>query len=332
MAKEVKRIAVTGGAGNIAYNLLFRIAAGALLGKEQPIALHIMEIPKVVDALEGVKMELEDCTFSLLKEIRIGCDPMEMFRGVDYALLVGGKPRGPGMERKDLLYENGKIFVEQGYALNAMASPDCKVLVVANPCNTSCLIAMHHAPNLPRKNFHAMTHLDQNRAIGQLMVKTGAHPLEISNMIIWGNHSPTQVPDWSHVKIGRKPITDIIADKAWLDGDFITTVQERGAAIIAARGKSSAASAANAALDGIRNLVIPTRPGDWFSSGVCSDGNPYGIEENLIFSMPCRSNGDGNYEVVPGLEWSQSVKEKIKITEQELIEERELVKDLLVVS
>lgn len=325
MARSIKRVAVTGGSGQIAYSLLFRIAAGEMLGATQPIALHILEIPQALKALEGVKMELEDCAFPLLKEIHISTDPNLIFKNADYALLIGSKPRGPGMERKDLLNENGKIFVEQGKALNEVASPDVKVLVVGNPCNTNCLIAMTHAPRIPRKNFHAMTRLDQNRAVTQLAIKAKVDVTAVTNMTIWGNHSSTQVPDFFNAKINGKPASGVITDLKWLETDFINIVQKRGAAIIAAREKSSAASAANAAIDAIKALVTPTPPGQWFSSGVCSDGNGYGIEENLIFSFPCRSKGDGTYEIVSDLPLNDFLKNSIKATENELIEERGMV-------
>lgn len=329
MPKAMKRIAVTGGAGQIAYNLLFRIASGEMLGNDQPIALHILEVPDVLKMLEGVKMELEDCAFPLLKEIHIGSDPVKIFEGAHYALLVGAKPRGPGMERGDLLNDNGKIFVQQGRALNESADKDVKVLVVGNPCNTNCHIAMSNAPRIPRKNFHAMMRLDQNRASAQLAMKSHVDVKEVTNLVIWGNHSATQVPDFFNAKIQGKPVTDVISDRAWLEGDFITTVQKRGAAIIAARGKSSAASAASAAIDTIKDLLIPTPKGHWFSSAIYSDSNPYGIDKNLFFSFPCRSKGDGDYEIVKDLQWNDFLTNKIKISEKELIEERDLVKSML---
>lgn len=325
MPKTLKRIAVTGGAGQIAYNLLFRIGSGEMLGNDQPVALHIVEVPEAMKMLEGVKMELEDCAFPLLKEIRIGSDPYEMFKGIHYAILVGAKPRGPGMERSDLLNDNGKIFIEQGRALNASADPGVRILVVGNPCNTNCLIAMENAPNIPKDQFHAMTRLDQNRAAAQLAMKAGVPVADVHNMTIWGNHSATQVPDIFHAKIKGKPVTEVIKDHAWLAGEFIAKVQKRGAAIIEARGKSSAASAASSALDAMKAIVNPTPPGGWFSSAVSAKGNPYGIDENLVFSFPCRSKGDGSYEIVPGLHWNDFIREKIKLSEKELIEERELV-------
>lgn len=325
MSKPLKRIAVTGGAGQIAYNLLFRIATGEMLGFDQPIALHILELPEVQKALEGVKMELEDCAFPLLKEIRTGSDARKIFEGVDYALLVGAKPRGPGMERSDLLNENGKIFIEQGKALNDTASPNVKVLVVGNPCNTNCLIAMTNAPRIPRGNFYAMTRLDQNRAVHQLSKKAGVEVQDVNNLTIWGNHSSTQVPDFVNARIKGKPLLEFIRDRAWLEGEFWTKVQKRGAEIIEARGKSSAASAANAAIDTIRSIVTPTPAGHWFSAGVCSDGNPYRVQDNLIFSFPLRSNGNGDHEIIPGIPWDEFLKKKISITEKELLEERDMV-------
>ncbi len=329
MPKPLQRIAVTGGAGQIAYSLLFRIAHGDMLGCDQPIALHILELPIAMAALEGVKMELEDCAFPLLKEIHIGSDPREIFRGVHYALLVGAKPRGPGMERKDLLHENGKIFIEQGQALNEAADPNAIVLVVGNPCNTNCLIAMSHAPRLNRRNFHAMTRLDQNRAAAQLALRANAPVSDISNLTIWGNHSSTQVPDFQNAKISGKPASEVIKERHWLENEFIPLVQKRGAAIINARGKSSAASAASAAIDAIKDLIAPTPPGQWFSTAVYSEGNPYGIQDDLVFSYPCRSKGNGQYEIVKGLPWDDFLKKKIRASEQELLEEKDLVSGIL---
>ncbi len=329
MARPIKHVAVTGGAGQIAYSLLFRIANGDLLGPDQPIALHILEVPEAVKALEGVQMELEDSAFPLLKEIKIGSDPKKIFKDADYAILVGAKPRSPGMERKDLLFDNGKIFVEQGKALNEVASKDVKVLVVGNPCNTNCLITMHYAPKIPKKNFHAMTRLDQNRAQGLLARKAGTELKDVSHVVIWGNHSTTQVPDTENTKIKQETVDTHIKDKDWLDGEFITTVQKRGAAVLNLRGKSSAASAANAIIDAVKAMINPTPEGDVYSSGVLSDGNPYGIKEGLIFSFPLRNKGNGDWEIVKGLKLSEELKKKIALTEKELLEERELVKDLL---
>lgn len=325
MAKSLKRVAVTGGAGQIAYSLLFRIASGDMLGADQPIALHILEIPEALSALQGVQMELEDCAFPLLKEIRIGSNPFEIFSNIDYALLVGAKPRGPGMERGALLQENAKIFVAQGQALNEVANPNVKVLVVGNPCNTNCLITMTYASRIPKANFHAMTRLDQNRSVAQLALKANCDVTDVTNLTIWGNHSSTQVPDFINAEIAGRPLLEVIKDRTWLEKEFFSIVQKRGAAIISARGKSSAASAASAAIDAVKALVNPTPPGEWFSSGVCSNNNPYGIEENLIFSFPCRSRGDGSYEIVPNLSWDDFLNEKIRMTEKELMEERQLI-------
>lgn len=329
MSKPIKRVAVTGGAGQIAYNLLFRIASGEMLGFDQPLALHILELPEVLKPLEGVAMELNDCAFPLLKEIHIGSSPHEVFKEVDYALLVGAKPRGPGMERKDLLNENSKIFIAQGQALNEVAHQNVKVLVVGNPCNTNCLITMASAPRIPKQNFHAMTRLDQNRAVFQLASKAKRPLTDVTCMTIWGNHSATQVPDFHNARIAGKPVSDYIADSAWLEGSFIETVQKRGAAIIAARGKSSAASAASAIIDAVKALLTPTPQGQWFSSGVYTEGNPYGIDENLVFSFPCRSTGKGDYEIIKNVPWNDFLAHKIKLTEQELLEEREIVQNLL---
>ena len=316
----VRRIAVTGGAGQIAYNLLFRIASGEMLGLDQPVALHILEIPQALGALEGVVMELQDCAFPLLEEVVIGSDPHKVFEAIDLALLVGAKPRGPGMERKDLLQENAKIFVAQGKALNAVANQDVRVLVVGNPCNTNALICQKNAPDLPTEHFYAMTRLDENRAATQLALKAGVPVRDVTNVTIWGNHSSTQVPDFVNAKIGGKPATDVIGDRKWLEGEFLTTVQKRGAAIIKARGKSSAASAANAAIDAVQSLYNPT---EWCSMGVYSYGNPYGIDNDLIFSFPCRSDGEGNLEIIADVPWDDFLREKMAATEAELKEERE---------
>jgi malate dehydrogenase len=325
MSKPIKRIAVTGGAGQIAYSLLFRIATGEMLGKDQPIALHILEVPSVLPALEGVKMELEDCAFPLLKEIHVGSDPYELFKGVHYALLVGAKPRGPGMERKDLLNDNGKIFIEQGQALNAGADPSVKVLVVGNPCNTNCLIAMSHAPRIPRENFQAMMRLDQNRAVASLAHKANREVSAVTHMTIWGNHSATQVPDYLNAKIDGKPVSEVIKDSHWLENGFIEQVQKRGAAIIAARGKSSAASAASAAIDAMKAWLTPTPAEEWVSAAVYSSGNPYGIADDLIFSFPCRFKGDGTYQIVKDVPWNDFIQTKVRLTEKELLEEKALI-------
>lgn len=321
----MKRIAVTGSSGQIVYSLLFRIAHGDLFDNEEPIALHLYDLPGTEAMMEGVAMELEDCAFPLLKEIHFGSSLQEQFQGVDIALLIGAKPRGPGMERGDLLRENGKIFIDQGSALNESANPDVKVLVVGNPCNTNCLIAMQHAKKIPRQNFHALMRLDQNRSQALLAKKAQVAVERVKNMTIWGNHSATQVPDFTNATIEGKKVPEVIKDPSWLQGEFIETVQKRGAAIIAARGKSSAASAANAVVEAVRALYTPTPKDDWFSSAICSDGNPYGIEENLIFGFPCRSKGDGNYEIVSDLPWDYFIKEKIAVTQKELISERDYI-------
>ncbi|GAB4187655.1 MAG: malate dehydrogenase [Simkaniaceae bacterium] len=327
--KPLKRIAVSGCAGQIAYSFLFRIATGEVFGKDQPIALHLLEVPHALEALKGVVMELEDCSYPLLQEIKTGSDPYSVYEGVNLAVLLGAKPRGPGMERKDLLADNGKIFVDQGKALNKSAAKDLLVLVVGNPCNTNCLVTMHHAPDIPKERFHAMTRLDQNRAEAQLAKKASCTVGDINHMIIWGNHSATQVPDFENAKIQGKPAEEIIKDRNWLEHDFIQTIQQRGAEIIKARGKSSAASAANAAIDTIKSLYQKSPEGYWFSSAVCSDTNPYGVEKDLIFSFPCISQGDGKWQIVKDVPWSPFIEEKIKTTQQELLDERDAVRHLL---
>lgn len=329
MNRSVKRVAVTGAGGQIAYSLIFRIAAGDLFGLDQPVALHLLEIPEGLEGLKGLVMELEDCTFPLLKEVRIGSDAEELFGDVDYAFLVGAKPRGPGMERKDLLAENGKIFVSQGKALNASASKEVRALVVGNPCNTNCLIAMHHAPDLKREQFFAMTRLDQNRAIASLAAKAGVAVTDVSNIAIWGNHSSTQVPDFEHAKINGVPASSVIADRGWLENEFIVKIQKRGAQVIQARGKSSAASAANAAIGAMRSVAFPTVSGDFFSMGISAKNNPYEIDEALVFSFPCTSRGKGDIEIVSDLQISSFLKEKLALTQKELLEERDLIAHLL---
>lgn len=327
MKKNLVRVAVTGGAGQIAYNLLFRIASGEMFGPDQPIALHILELPEAIKALEGVKMELEDCAFPLLHEVRTGSDAREIFQDVDYALLVGAKPRGPGMERGDLLNENSKIFVAQGKALDEVAHPNVKVLVVGNPCNTNALIALHQTKRIPKNHFFAMTRLDENRAKAQLAQKAQKPVVQVSNVAIWGNHSATQVPAYLHAKIAGKPAATIISDEPWLQNDFFASVQKRGAKVIEARGKSSAASAAHAIIETVHSLTQPTKPGDWFSLGVYSSGNPYSIDPDLVFSFPCRLNNHGEVEIVPGLDWDPFLTEKIKASERELLEERKIILD-----
>lgn len=329
MVKSVKRIAVSGGAGQIAYHLLFKIANGDLLGKDQPIALHILEIPEALGALQGVKMELDDCAFPLLTSTVVTADPYEAFQDIDFALLIGAKPRGPGMERKDLLNDNGKIFIHQGKALNESAKADVKVVVVGNPCNTNCLIALHHAPRLNPRNFFAMMRLDQNRATSHLAQKAQVHLNEVTNVIVWGNHSATQVPDFYHARIQGKPAAEVIKDTAWLEKDFMELIRKRGAAIIQARGKSSAGSAAHALVDTIHDLENPKASNQWYSIAGLSNGNPYGIAEDLIFSFPKRTNANGQNEIVRDLDLNQFLKTHIAVTEKELLEERDLIKHLL---
>ena len=329
MSKAPIRVAVTGAAGQIGYSLLFRIASGAALGPDQPVILHLLERAdeKVMAALQGVCMELDDCAFPLLKGIVATSNPDEAFKGVNWALLVGAQPRGPGMERKDLLSANGKIFTGQGNAIAKNAASDVHVLVVGNPCNTNALIAANNAPGVPANRFFAMTALDENRAKTQLAQKAGVDNTAVTNLAIWGNHSATMYPDFANTKINGQPVPSVIKDEAWLQGQFISTVQQRGAAIIKARGLSSAASAANAACNTVYKLTHPTPAGDWFSVGVHSDGS-YGIEKGLIFSYPIRSNGK-DFEIVQGVPLSDFSKTKIAATENELKEEKSLVGDLI---
>jgi malate dehydrogenase len=324
---NIVSVAVTGAAGAIGYALLPRIASGQLLGPETRISLRLLELPQAMTTLEGVVMELDDCAFPLLHSIHITDDPASAFEGVSWALLVGSKPRTKGMERNDLIRDNGPIFVGQGNAL-LKAAPDIRAVVVGNPCNTNALIAMHNAPGIPRERFSAMTRLDQNRAAAQLSKKAGVGVAEISNMTIWGNHSATQYPDTEHARIGGKPVREIITDVEWLQGEMIKKVQQRGAEVINARGSSSAFSAANATLDHVRSLMEKTPDGDWYSAAIPSDGS-YGIPEGLIFSFPLVSDGQGAYSIIQGLEHSEFAKDKIQKTLDELLAEREVVKDLL---
>jgi malate dehydrogenase len=321
------RVAVTGAAGQIGYSLVFRIASGALFGPNQSVILHLIEIEPALPALQGVVMELDDCAFPLLKGIVPTANLDEGFRGVNWALLVGSVPRKQGMERKDLLGINGKIFIGQGQAIQKNAASDIRILVVGNPCNTNCLIGMSNAPDVPRDRWHAMTRLDENRAKSQLARKAGFDVTTVSNVAIWGNHSATQYPDFYNARINGKPATELISDEAWLKGEFISTVQQRGAAIIKARGASSAASAANAVIDSVRSILEPTTPGDWHSVCVCSDGS-YGVEPGLICSFPVRSDGN-KLEVVQGLPIPEFSRTKIDATVNELKEEKALVAELL---
>ncbi|MFP4155986.1 MAG: malate dehydrogenase [Opitutales bacterium] len=327
MSQEPIRIAVTGAAGQIGYALLFRIASGAMFGPNQPVALNLIEIPPALDALKGVCMELDDCAFPLLKDVVATTDLDEGFKDVNWALLVGSVPRKAGMERNDLLGINGKIFTGQGEAIGKNAAPDVRVLVVGNPCNTNCLIAMNNAGGVPPERFFAMTMLDENRAKTQLAQKAGVDVTEVTNMTIWGNHSATQYPDFYSAQIGGQSAAEVIGDETWLKDEFIPTVQKRGAAIIAARGTSSAASAANGVVDSVRKLTTPTPAGDTFSMCVCSDGS-YGTPEGLIISLPCRSDGE-NIEIVKDLPLNEFSREKFDASVRELSEEREAVKDLL---
>lgn len=324
----MKKIAVTGGAGQIAYSLLFKIANGELFGKDEPIALHILELEHSMNALEGVVMELLDCVFPNLHDIKIGHDPHEVFEGISFAFLVGAKPRSKGMERKDLLSENGKIFIEQGKALEK-ADKDVRILVVGNPCNTNCLIASHYAKELPSSRFYAMTKLDENRGKAQLALKAKAQVSSVKNLCVWGNHSATQVPDYTQATIGAKKAEDVITDVNWLQKDFFECVQKRGAKVIEARGKSSAASAAQAAYDSAKDLLTPTKPGDFYSVSSLSDNNPYGISNGIFFSFPTRTDEKGDTHIVEGLELTPFVKEKIALTEKELLEEKSCVQSLL---
>ena len=321
------RVAVTGAAGQIGYSLLFRIASGAMFGANQPVILHVIEIEPALPALNGVVMELDDCAFPLLKSIVPTANLDEGFREVNWALLVGSVPRKQGMERKDLLDINGKIFVGQGRAIQKNAADDVRVLVVGNPCNTNCLIAMNNAPDMPRDRWHAMTRLDENRAKSQLAKKARVDVTAVTHVAIWGNHSATQYPDFYNAKIHSRPATDLIKDENWLQGEFISTVQQRGAAIIKARGASSAGSAANAIIESVRSIIEPTPDTDWHSVCVCSDGS-YGVEKGLVSSFPVRNDGK-NLSIVQGVPINEFGRARIDATVNELKEERALVADLL---
>ena len=324
-SKKPVRVAITGAAGQIGYQLAFRIASGQMLGADQPVILQLLEITPALGALNGVAMELDDCAFDALHGIVVTDQAETAFRDADYALLVGAKPRGPGMERKDLLLENAKIFSAQGRALDAAASRDVKVLVVGNPANTNALIARENAKGLDPRNFTAMTRLDHNRAKAQLAAKTSVHVSAVRGVIIWGNHSATQFPDLAHATVNGRPALEQVPE-AWYRDEFIPTVQQRGAAIIKARGASSAASAASAAIDHMRDWALGTGD-DWVSMAVASDGS-YGIAEGVVFSYPVRCSG-GRYEIVQGLDLDDFAREKIRITDNELREERDGVTDLL---
>ena len=321
-------VTITGAAGQIGYALLFRIASGWVFGPDQPVNLRLIEIEPALPALQGVVMELDDCAFPLLREIVATADLNEGFRGTNWALLVGSVPRKAGMERGDLLGINGKIFTGQGKAIARNAAPGVRVLVVGNPCNTNALIAMNHADGVPKERFFAMTRLDENRAKSLLARKASVPSSTVTNLCIWGNHSATQYPDFTNARIHGRPVPEVISHVEWLRGEFITTVQQRGAAIIKARGSSSAASAANAALDTVHSLCTPTPKGDWHSVAVCSDGS-YGIDAGLIASMPIRTLEDGAWEVVQGLKIDDFNRSRIDASLQELRDERDAVRHLL---
>jgi malate dehydrogenase len=324
--KDPVRVTITGGAGQIGYQLAFRIASGQMLGDDQPVVLQLLEIPQALDALKGVVMELDDCAFATLAGIVATDEPDVAFRDTDFALLVGARPRGPGMERKDLLEANAAIFSVQGKALNDHANRDVKVLVVGNPANTNALIASANAPDLPAANFTAMTRLDHNRAMAQLAAKTGRHVSDVRQMTIWGNHSATQYPDVHHATVAGRPATELV-DSGWLADDFIPTVQQRGAAIIKARGASSAASAASAAINHVHDWALGTPSDDWVSMAIPSDGS-YGIAPGVVYSYPVRCAG-GRYDIVQGLDVSEFSRQRMEATEAELREERAAIEHLL---
>jgi len=324
--KTPVRVAVTGAAGQIGYSLLFRIASGQMLGEDQPVILQLLDITPAMDALKGVAMELEDCAFPLLSGIVRTDDPSEAFGDISYALLVGARPRSKGMERKDLLEANGGIFKPQGKALSDNAASDVKILVVGNPANTNALIAMNNAPNIPNERFTAMTRLDHNRAMAQVAAKTGTTVSDITKMTIWGNHSATQYPDLFHAEVKGQNAAALVNDQAWLENDFIPTVQQRGAAIIEARGLSSAASAANAAIDHMRTWALGSAKGDWVSMAIPSDGS-YGVAEGIISSFPVTC-ANGKYEIVQGLDIDDFSRGRIDASVAELVEERDGVKEL----
>ena len=326
MSNAPVKVAVTGAAGQICYSLLFRIASGALLGPDQPVELRLLEITPALKALEGVVMELDDCAFPLLSAVQIGDDATKVFDGVNLAMLVGARPRSAGMERGDLLSANGAIFTAQGKALNEVAADDVRVLITGNPANTNALIAMSNAPDIPRERFNALTRLDHNRAITQVAQKAGVPVTSVKKMTIWGNHSATQYPDVFHAEIDGRNAAEVINDQSWVENDFIPTVAKRGAAIIAARGSSSAASAAHATVEHMHDWVLGSAEGDWVSMSVPSDGS-YGVPEGLMSSFPCVVK-DGRYEIVQGLEINEFSRAKIDASVAELIDERDAVSEL----
>ncbi|HYO39480.1 MAG TPA: malate dehydrogenase [Nocardioidaceae bacterium] len=326
MSTSPVKVAVTGAAGQIGYSLLFRIASGDLLGKDTPVQLQLLEITPALKALEGVVMELDDCAFPTLAGVEIGDDAATVFDGVSLALLVGARPRTKGMERGDLLEANGAIFTTQGKALNDVAADDVRVAVTGNPANTNALIAMTNAPDIPRERFSALTRLDHNRALSQLAAKTGSTVSDIKKLTIWGNHSATQYPDIFHAEVGGRNAAEVVGDQAWIENDFIPTVAKRGAAIIEARGSSSAASAASATIDAARDWLRGSPEGDWVSMAVASDGS-YGVPEGLIYSYPVTTS-NGSWEIVQGLEIDDFSRGRMDATADELVEERDAVKDL----
>ncbi|OBK59028.1 malate dehydrogenase [Mycobacterium colombiense] len=326
MSASPLKVAVTGAAGQIGYSLLFRLASGSLLGPDRPIELRLLEIEPALKALEGVVMELDDCAFPLLSGVEIGADANKIFDGVNLALLVGARPRGPGMERSDLLDANGAIFTAQGKALNSVAADDVRIGVTGNPANTNALIALSNAPDIPKERFSALTRLDHNRAISQLAQKTGAKVTDIKKMTIWGNHSATQYPDIFHAEVGGKNAADVVNDQNWIENDFIPTVAKRGAAIIDARGASSAASAASATVDAARSWLLGSPDGDWVSMAVYSDGS-YGVPEGIVSSFPVTTK-DGNWSIVQGLEIDEFSRGRIDKTTAELVDERAAVTEL----
>jgi malate dehydrogenase len=327
MSKTV-RVAVTGAAGQVAYSMLARLASGEVFGQDTQVVLQLLEVTPALQALEGVVMELEDCGFPTLKDVVFTDDANKAFNGVNYALLVGAAPRKQGMERKDLLGLNGKIFVGQGQALAKNAASDVRILIVGNPCNTNCLVAYHNGKEIPHERWTAMTRLDHNRAVGALAKKSGAPNAAVTNVTIWGNHSNTQYPDFTNAKIGGKPATSVITDRAWLEGTFVPACQERGKAVINKRGLSSAFSAANGALDHVKSWVRGTPAGDWTSVATVSKGE-YGVPAGLVFGYPCTTTGDGKWHVVEGVPLDAFGLAKFDLTLKELLEEQDAVKELL---
>ena len=327
MAPAPLQVAVTGAAGQIGYQLLFRLASGQALGLEQPLSLRLLEVEAALKALDGVVMELQDCAFPLLRDVVTSSDPRQAFDGADWALMVGAMPRKEGMERRDLLSANAGIFSEQGKAINAVAASDVRILVVGNPCNTNCLIARGNAPDIPAERWFAMTRLDENRGKSLLASRARVGVGEVTNLAVWGNHSATQFPDARNARIGGRPVPEVIDDEAWLLGEFVTTVQQRGAAVIKARGMSSAASAANAAIDSVNSIRSATPAGDWTSLAVVSRGE-YGIPEGLQFGFPVHTDGS-QWKVVSGIEQDEKARQQVKVTTDELEGERAEVKHLI---